>query len=235
MRRARSNKTSYILILLTLTGLFGCRPGSDKQLSKEIVRDIDNNSYITLKIGDQVWMTEDLKTTRFNDGSPITLIENYDEWAELTLPAYSWYNNDTSNRNDFGALYNWYVVESGKLCPEGWHVPTDEEWTLLETTLGGVTMAGGALKEEGTMLWKAPNNGATNRSGFSARPGGYRNYNGPFNLIKKFGFWWTTTEKSWYGASPRPMYRQIQYNGEAVVRDIAEKNCGFSVRCIKNP
>jgi uncharacterized protein (TIGR02145 family) len=230
-----TNITNFIIIMLILTGLFGCRSGSDRKLGGEQVRDIDNNVYHTIQIGDQVWMVENLRTTRYNDGSPIPLVENYDEWAALSLPAYSWYNNDSLNGQNYGALYNWYAVESGKLCPEGWHVPSDEDWRLLENTLGGAGVAGAALKENGTMFWKTPNTEATNESGFSARPGGYRSFNGPFNLMRTYGYWWSETEKSWYGAPSRPIYREMQYKDQGVIRDIAEKNSGFSVRCLKNP
>jgi uncharacterized protein (TIGR02145 family) len=233
----RSNETKYVLLMLILAGVLGCRTGSDKAKSeeKEQIIDVDGNLYNTITIGDQVWMEENLKTTRYNDGTPIPMVENYDEWAELTLPAYCWYNNDSLNGVEFGALYNGYVIESEKLCPEGWHVPTDEEWKALETAVGGADVAGGALKEAGTDFWKTPNTGASNNSGFSARPGGYRSYDGPFNLKRTYGFWWTSSLKSWYGAPPRFLYREIRYNGQDIRMNISEKGSGLSVRCIKNP
>lgn len=230
-----SNATRYILLLLILTGLFGCRAASERVRSEEQITDIDGNTYSVTTIGNQTWMAENLKTTRFNDGTPIALVEKYDDWAELILPAYCWYNNDTLNRKDFGALYNYYAVESGNLCPEGWHVPSDEEWKELVTTLGGALIAGGALKEEGTNHWKAPNSNAMNNSKFAARPGGYRNFNGTFNLKRTYGFWWSSTEKSWYGAPPRGIYRELRYNDQDIRLNIAENGSGFSVRCIKNP
>lgn len=221
-----------IFLLSTLTG---CGSRLKEEENGPQISDIDGNLYGTVQIGDQLWMAEDLKTTHFSDGSPIPLVENYDEWTDLTLPAYSWYNNDTVNAADFGILYNWYVVETDKLCPEGWHVPSDEEWIALEATLGGAEIAGGAMKEEGTTFWKTPNTEASNESGFAARPGGYRSYNGTFNLMRTSGYWWTTSQKSWYGSSPRVLHRYLRYDDRALSRHIAEKSNGFSVRCVKNP
>lgn len=226
---------TYILAcILFFPVLTGCGSALKDERNGINISDIDGNVYGTVQIGDQLWMAQDLKTTRYKDGSPIPNVENYDEWANLTLPAYSWYNNDSLNANDFGALYNWYVVETEKLCPEGWHVPADEEWIILETILGGAKIAGGALKEEGTAFWKTPNTEASNESGFAARPGGYRSYNGTFNLMRISGYWWSTSQKSWYGAAPRIVYRNVLYDDRAFYRDIAEKTNGFSVRCVKD-
>ena len=230
-----STWTKYVFLVLVLTGLPGCITDSDKSRRPGQIRDVDGNVYHTITIGNQVWMAEDLKTTRYNDGTPIPRVENYDEWAELTLPAYSWYNNDSVYREDFGALYNYYAVESGKLCPEGWHVPSDEDWIALETRLGGASNAGGALKEAGTVHWKTPNTGASNESGFTALPGGYRSYNGTFNWMRTYGLWWSATEKSWYGGPPKVIYRDLRYDGQDIRRNISEKNSGLLVRCIKNP
>jgi uncharacterized protein (TIGR02145 family) len=230
-----STYTRSICLLLVFSALAGCNSGVEQEETREQIKDIEGNSYNTVQIGDQLWMAEDLKSTLYNDGSHIPLVENYDEWANLTLPAYSWYNNDSSNAENFGALYNWYVLESEKLCPEGWHVPSDEEWIALESILGGAGLAGGALKEEGTKLWKTPNLEASNESGFTARPGGYRSYNGTFNLMRTSGYWWSTSEKSWYGSSPKVLYRYLLYDDVALARHIAEKTNGFSVRCVKNP
>ena len=227
-----ANMLACILLIPVLTGC-GSRQKEEENVIK--INDIDGNLYETVQIGDQLWMAEDLKTTHYNDGNPIPLVEDYDEWANLTLPAYSWYNNDSLNATDFGALYNWYVVETEKLCPEGWHVPSDEEWIALEASLGGADLAGGAMKEEGTTFWKTPNTEADNASGFSARPAGYRSYNGTFNLKRTSGYWWSTSQKSWYGSSPRVLHRYLRYDDRALSRHIAEKTNGFSVRCIRNP
>lgn len=222
-------------LLLFLTVCVACTSDQGKESSGGHMSDVEGNIYKTVQIGNQLWMAEDLKTTSFNDGTPIALVENYDEWANLTLPAYSWYNNDSSNADNYGVLYNWYAVESKKLCPEGWHVPSDEDWIVLESGQGGLELAGGALKEEGTELWKTPNLEASNESGFTARPGGYRSYNGTFNLMRISGYWWSATQKSWYGSPPKVIYRYTLYDEPGFYRHIAEKTNGFSVRCVKNP
>lgn len=228
----RTKIFAYVLIFSVLTACSSV-PGAKEngiQLS-----DIDGNVYAAVQIGEQLWMAEDLMTTHYSDGSPIPLVENYDEWANLSLPAYSWYNNDSANAANFGILYNWYAVESGKLCPEGWHVPSDEDWIALESAVGGAEIAGGALKETGLELWKTPNTEASNEGGFSARPGGYRSYNGTFNLMRTSGYWWSSSQKSWYGSAPKALYRYMRYDDRALARHIAEKTNGFSVRCVKNP
>lgn len=227
------SKAFYLLMLLAV--LSACHTGREDLPGGDLLVDVDGNRYSTIAIGNQVWMAEDLKTTRYYDGTPIPRVENYDEWAELTLPAYSWYNNDTAKREEFGALYNFYAVETGKLCPEGWHVPSDEEWIILESSLGGASNAGGALKEAGTDHWKTPNTGASNESGFTALPGGYRSYNGTFNWMRTYGLWWSSSEKSWYGGPPRVIYRDLRYDGQDMRRNISDKASGLSVRCIKNP
>ena len=115
-----------------------------------------------------------LKTTKYNDGTSIPNVTNDTSWSNLTTGAYCWYNNDVSYKNPYGALYNWYAVNTGKLAPKGWHVPSDAEWTTLITYLGGESIAGGKLKEAGTTHWLSPNTEATNSTGFSALPGGRR-------------------------------------------------------------
>jgi len=231
----RSLWIKCLVLILILAGLSGCKSVSEKEDVREQVRDIDGNSYNVIKIGSQVWMAENLKTSTFSDGTPIPKVEEYEEWAKLTLPAYSWYNNDSLNSEDYGALYNSYAIESEKLCPEGWHVPSDEDWTELETGLGGAARAGGAIKEEGTEHWKTPNTSAHNESGFTALPGGYRSYNGTFNLMRIDAYWWSSSEKSWFGHSNTVIYRNLRYNDQIMIRRVAEKANGFSVRCVKNP
>ena len=143
-------------------------------ISNRLVTDIDGNVYQTVTIGTQVWMVENLKTTRYIDGTAIPLDTNSSTWGGLTTPGYCWYNDSAIYGNTYGALYNWYAVNTGKLAPAGWHVPTDSEWTVLTTYLGGETVAGGKLKDTGTTYWQSPNTGATNASGFLALPGGFR-------------------------------------------------------------
>ena len=140
-----------------------------------IVTDSDGNLYNTVTIGTQCWLTENLKTTRYNDGSQIPKVSDPLAWSNLITPAYCWYNNDSSSyMAAYGAMYNWYTVATGKLCPDGWHVPTDGDWTKLTDYLCGNSMSSAKLKEAGNMHWNNPNGESTNTSGFTALPGGYR-------------------------------------------------------------
>lgn len=204
----------------------------------ERVRDVDGNKYTTVQIGDQIWMAENLKTTRLNDGTPIEMVTGYEEWAALEIPAYCWYNNDSVHRKEYGALYNWYVVETDRLCPEGWHIPSDEEWNAMVSSIADRNNAGGTLKESGTSRWRKPNTGATNETGFTALPGGYRSYQGTFNLLRASAYWWSSTEASWYGVSDdepsRVIFRSVQHDNAILTRHISEKTNGFSVRCVKD-
>ncbi len=193
----------------------------------QTVTDIDNNVYNTVTIGTQVWMAENLKTTKFNDGTSIPLVIMFTEWNNLTTPAYCWHNNDELNYKDkYGALYNWYTVNTCKICPSGWHVPTDADWTTLTTYLGGANVAGGKMK--GTDFWQSPNTGATNESGFAARPGACRLDD--FSLLGSSGYWWSSSEFDKNNA----WFRLLSYNSGGVLSSINGKTAGFSVRCIKD-
>ena len=197
----------------------------------QTVTDIDGNVYNTVTIGTQVWLKENLKTTKFNDGNSIPNITDATAWASLTTPAYCWYNNDEpANKNTYGALYNWRTVNSGKLCPSGLHVPTDLEWTELTDYLGGENLAGGKLKETGTLHWNSPNTGATNETGFTALPGGNRAYYRLFCGIGDFGFWWSTTEHETRYA----WYRQLHQGFSFVMNAYHDEQMGLSVRCLRN-
>jgi len=195
------------------------------------VTDYDGNVYPTVTIGTQTWMAENLKTTKYNDGTAIPLVTNSTEWSNLTTPGYCWYNNDeASYKNTYGALYNWYTVNTEKLCPTGWHVPTDSEWVTLTDYLGGISVAGGKLKETGTTHWKNPNTGATNESGFTALPGGYRSNDGAFDDVGYYGSWWSSTEYSTTNAYSRRLY----YNYAYFYRLYYNKKLGYSVRCVRD-
>ncbi|MFV0266739.1 MAG: FISUMP domain-containing protein [Draconibacterium sp.] len=198
--------------------------------------DADGNLYQTIKIGDQLWMAENLKTTKYNDGTEIPYISDGYEWKNNTSnPAYCWYYNyENEYKEDYGALYNWQVVNTNKLCPAGWRIPTDAEWTALTNALGGEGLAGGKLKEAGTAHWKSPNTGATNETGFKALPGGHRDYNGEFfgiiNTEGSYGYWWSSTNENAETAWARIMY----YNNASVLRHSSNKRNGYSVRCVKD-
>jgi uncharacterized protein (TIGR02145 family) len=232
MNRIPNGVLALLLILATLAG---CKSVSEQDGKNLQIRDIEGNAYEVIQVGEQFWMAENLRTTTLSDGTPIAREEDYEAWARLTLPAYCWYNNDSVYAEEFGALYNYYTIETGNLCPEGWHVPSDEDWIALESNLGGAGVAGGLMKEAGLEHWKTPNTQASNGSGFNALPGGYRSYTGTFNLIRINGYWWSSSEKSWYGSVNTVIYRNLKYDGQDVYRHIGEKANGFSVRCVKNP
>jgi uncharacterized protein (TIGR02145 family) len=195
------------------------------------VTDIDGNVYHTVTIGTQVWMVENLKTTKYNDGAAIPLVMDIVTWAALTTPGYCWNNNDAATYKDtYGVLYNWYTVNTGKLAPAGWHVPTDSEWSVLATYLGGDSVAGSKLKEVGTTHWISPNTGATNETGFTALPGGYRNLFGAFFSIGGSGYWWSATVRD----ATYSWGRGIYYNGANVFRFDYYNRSGFSVRCVRD-
>ncbi len=229
MNISRNYQVTSLLLFLIIC-LTGCGP--------EVIRDIDGNRYRTLQVGDQVWMAENLRTKNYNDGTPIPQITDYEEWAGLNTPAYCWYNNDSIQGETYGALYNWYVVETDKLCPEGWHVPSDEEWIELVGGISNPSTAGGILKEKGNEHWRSPNEGASDDIGFSALPGGYRSYLGTFNLERASGYWWSSTEANWYSAtddgSSRVIFRSVQHDNAQLIRHISEKTNGFSIRCVKD-
>jgi len=204
--------------------IFYPAPGEDT------IADIEGNVYKTVTIGTHLWMKENLKTTKYNDGTDIPLVTDKTDWGDLTTPGYCWYENSKSIGTTYGALYNWYTVSTGKVCPTGWHVPIDEEWTFLTSYLGGEDVAGGKLKESGTNHWGSPNTGATNESGFTALPGGYRNYNGTFDNFGNFGYWWSATENDAAYAWNRYMF----YGYANVYRYFKHKEVGLSVRCIRD-
>jgi uncharacterized protein (TIGR02145 family)/uncharacterized repeat protein (TIGR02543 family) len=195
--------------------------------AKWIIKDADGNVYTEVTIGMQTWMKENLKTTSYNDGTAIQNVIDNAAWAALKLPGYCWYNNnkDTS----FGALYNWAAVNTGKLAPKGWHVATDEEWTKLESFIGGDSVAAGKLKEIGIKNWSSPNSGATDAVGFSALPGGFRYSDGSFKGLTYSGNWWSSTEYDTADALVRGIGSKHANVDEG---KNANKIYGFSVRCI---
>src|SRR5574344_280575 len=194
------------------------------------ITDIDGNTYKTVTIGTQTWMAENLKVTKYNDGIAIPNVTDNTAWSELTTGALCDYGNTTSNSETYGKLYNWHAVNTGKLCPTGWHVPSDAEWTELTDYLGGTSVVDGKLKETGTTHWASLNTGATNETGFTALPGGYRTYDGTFGNIGYYGYWWSATETNAYDA----WYRYMDYGNSGVDRGTNYEEMGFSVRCVRN-
>jgi uncharacterized protein (TIGR02145 family) len=179
-------------------------------------------------------MVENLQTTKFNDGTNIPNVTDGTDWGKLITPSYSWYDNSISNKNPYGALYNFFAVNSGKLAPKGWHVPTDAEWNTLLVFLGGEMVTGGKLKEGGTTHWRSQNDGATNESGFTALPGGNRSWNGSFYSLGDYGFWWSSTESNSASAWDRRIDRTYILPNTPVTRTAYNKVAGLSVRCIKD-
>jgi len=208
-------KKSNILVSLLVQLIFlsiltcGCCKVDDSPTYGSMT-DQDGNIYKTVAIGKQVWMAENLKTTRYSDGTLIPLVEATTEWQALdpTDKAYCWYDNNIDNKDTYGALYTWAAAMNGALssfyepsdvqgvCPTGWHIPSVAEWRTLTNYLGGESVAGSMLKESGTSHWVYPNEGAANSTGFSALPGGARSKLGGFRSLGYIGIWWTSLETS---------------------------------------
>lgn len=196
------------------------------------IEDIDGNVYKTVTICGQTWMAENLRTTHYQNGEPIKNIIDNSKWEDLSTAAYSWYENDSTNKYIYGALYNWYAVnDSRKIAPEGWHIATDEEWATLMSCLGGNEYAGAKMKEIGIKHWNSTSEEVTNESGFTALPSGSR-----FPKIGYFGglgescSFWASTEKNDSIAYSRGIGSENLYCG----RGAYLKGYGFSVRCVKD-
>ena len=240
----KSNLKKPIRFLIAFTilsfGLMaGCKKEDDTPVTEpdpvpapvNTITDIDGNVYHSVTIGTQIWLVENLRVTHYRNGDSIPNISDEIQWAAQTSGAYCNYDNTVSNASVYGRLYNWYAVSDSRgLCPSGWHVATDAEYSTLITYLGGMTTAGARMKETGTAHWLSPNTGATNESGFTALPGGTRNNSGSFSNLLNHGYWWTATEKN---ASDTWSYN-INYNHPDIYKTYDPKATGFSVRCIKD-
>jgi uncharacterized protein (TIGR02145 family) len=200
--------------------------------------DIEGNLYSTVTIGSQLWMAENLRSTKYNDNSPIPYVPDNEDWIVLSTPAYCWFNNDIQYKETFGALYNWYTVGTGKLCPDGWHVPTDEEFMTLEISLG---MAAEETElwdwrgtDQGTQMkstsgWIDGGNG-TNSSGFNALAAGYRyGATGAYNALGLITYWWSSEHNNDQGR-----YRRIDGSDSRVYRSVTSKRGGKYIRCVKD-
>ena len=199
------------------------------------ITDVEGNSYKTVYIGTQQWMAENLKVSKYSDGTTIPNITDNTQWQNNTSGAWAYYNNDVANNAKYGKLYNWYAVSkttngNKNICPTGWHVPTDTEWTVLTDYLGGLTVVGGKLKEVGTTSWNSPNKDATNTSLFTALPGGNRNSDGNYYFIGSIGYWWSSSESSTANAWTLLL---SDYGGGYASRNGIDKKNGFSVRCLR--
>jgi uncharacterized protein (TIGR02145 family) len=204
------------------------------------VTDVEGNLYKTVVIGDKVWMAENLKVTKFNDNTDITLASDAAAWMGLTGPGYCWYNNDPDfNKPIYGALYNWYAANTANICPTGWHTATNDEYDAMEVSIGlaladiniwGWRGTDHGSKMKNTTGWNAGENG-TNTSGFSALPGGYRFYtDGTFQGQNTYAYWWSATEHD----TDRGWYRRLDGNNTAVYKASTDKRAGKAIRCVKN-
>ena len=211
--------------------------------STNTVTDIDGNVYQTVTIGTQVWMKENLRVTHYRNGDPVPRVSDQTQWANTFTGAYCEYNNSVPDAITYGRLYNWSAVnDSRNIAPLGWHVATDQDWKTLEVFLGMSysdadmtggnrgTDQGGKLKETGTAHWVSPNAGATNASGFTALPAGFRNSSGSFSSLNYSGSFWTAT----LDANENPISRRVSYNSTQVSRLADIAFVGYSVRCVKN-
>ena len=247
-------KVVLLLSLVFLVFMPSCQKDDDND-DIQTVTDYDGNKYQTVKIGNQVWMIENLKTTHYADGTSIPLVEDNGTWDDLgyTDKAYCYYDNSSSIGHVYGALYTWAAAMNGEsssdnnpsgvqgVCPTGWHVPSDAEWKELEMFLGMSqetadssrlrgTNEGGKMKESGITHWDSPNTGATNESSFTALPGGFRYSDGNFGYIGSSISFWSTMD---YDSSD-VWKRSLYYDNSKVGRYVSSKNLGFSVRCIKD-
>ena len=218
--------------LLTFVGCKKDEGTTSKNSNNPIAAtDADGNVYTSVTIGTQEWMTENLRTSKYSDGTAIPNVKDDTQWSNLSTAAWCHYDNDSSQyESTYGKLYNWYAVETGKLCPTGWHVPTDAEWTILTdylTANGHNGTEGDALKA--TSGWASGGNG-TDNYGWLGLPGGSRSFNGNFYSIGNYGYWWSSSQDN----TGRALYRNLLNSFDAVSRNDSSKESGFSVRCLRD-
>jgi uncharacterized protein (TIGR02145 family) len=192
--------------------------------------DADSNHYKVLTVGQQTWMLENLSTTKYLNGSPINNDSDNSTWNTTTNGSYVWYNNDLNNKDTYGALYNWLALQGDSICPYGWKVPTYSDWVELISSVGGVSLAGGRLKQTTTDFWMAPNTGATNEYGFTALPSGFRNKLGLFDELNYSGKWWTLNSEN----PDSSYYWSIDYQSEYISEGLQDNKTGYALRCILN-
>lgn len=185
----------------------------------------------TIVIGTQQWMSENLDIAFYRNGDPIPQVSDATAWANLTTGAWCYYNNDSTKGGTYGKLYNWYAVNDARgLAPSGWHIPSDAEWTTLETTFGGIPgKASGKMKEAGILHWLTPNNEGNNNSGWAALPGGFRYTSAAFSDLTLSGYWWTASLNG-----TNVWYRNLVYYDGYVYRSSESKVNGFAVRCVRD-
>lgn len=217
------------------------------------VIDVDANTYMSVSICSQIVTMTNLNVSKYNDGTPIPQVTDPTQWANLTTGAWCYYNNDPANGALYGKLYNWYAVAGiydaaslanptlrKKLAPTGWFIPSDDEFTQFTDCLGGSTIAGGKMKATGTIetnsgLWQSPNIAASNESGFTGIPSGYRNNDATFGGIGTYAMWWSSSMSESSSSNPtHAWFRSLYYGYSDVYRSNWSRNFGFSIRCFKN-
>jgi len=231
-RKIKFQKEKYETIIVPIL-----MSDSDNQYNAQMesiygtLTDIDGNTYQTIKIGDQIWMAENLKVTHYRNGDSISTGLTNSEWRSTSAGAYAVYDDNENHVDIYGYLYNWYAANDNKnIAPSDWHVSTDNDWQTLIGYLGGSDIAGNKLKEAGTTHWMSPNTGTTNESGFTALPGGARNNTGIYEYLGEYGIFWSPRNvPSQYG-----WHRLMNYDYSDVYRYEDDKNLGYSVRCIKD-
>ena len=222
----------FIFFLFVFLAFISCRKNTTDPISKLVTfKDQDSNVYHIVNIGSQKWMRENLKTAHYNNGDTIPEVRKDSLWAKLKTGGFCNYNNDTNYVSIFGRLYNWYSVnDSRNICPKGWHVPTTDYWKTLVNYLGGSSVAGGSLKEDGVLHWFPPNTGATNQSGFTAFSGGFRDINGKYGYIMFYTHFWSSSLSD----STQAWKESLSNSSEEVSENKYYKQAGYSIRCIKN-
>lgn len=196
----------------------------------------DGYTYSSIVLGNgQEWMSENLRTTVYANGDPIPNVLDPNQWASLTSGGWAYYNNDSQLENPYGKLYNWFTVaDSRNVCPSGWHVPSAAEWQLLSDYLGGDFVSGGKMKSIGTQYWLSPNTDATNESGFSALPGGFRHHaDGTFGNMTYHGYWWSTYDAGIDFAGIRVLDYNLAWLDGGSGGNTPKKD-GVSIRCLKD-
>ena len=224
------NKVYSVQILLTILGsqiFLSCEKNNTG-----LPVDGDGNVYDTIVVGTQVWLAENLKTTKYYNGISIQKVIDDNEWASKASDAYCWYDNHPDFKTTYGALYNWYTVNKKNLCPLGYHVPTIDDWTILIDYLGGTEVAGGKLKEAGLAYWQSPNQGATDETGFTAKAGGQRYPAGNFADIGRSSVWWTSSQSN--NNDNDALKITIYYTSSTINKGNYNNRLGASVRCIKD-
>lgn len=234
-------KSTFAVIPFLVLGFMTTSCKEDPKNEEVLVKDADGNEYTTVTIGTQTWMVENLKTTTYRNGDPIPNVTDGTEWSNLTTGAYCDYNNEDTNSNTYGRLYNWYAVQDERnIAPLGWHVPTDVDYYKLvkfidanAVTSYGIEseIAGAIMKEVGYEHWDAPNAGATDQYGFKGIGGGARDGFGDFVNLNIKGYFWTKTEDD---LTSRPWYRNLLNDGVTIRRYTSGASSGFSVRLVKD-